>query len=239
MDDDIYYKMKHKSVKWSHAVQLSHFPNNYPIFLWDSFVLYILTCTCMHMLHLYFIIHAAYLFSRKLFALFSDNSLVKVPGLQPAWMMISIRKWSTSQLSGIMQYKWDIFQIIIQIFLWDSFVMHIFTCMHMLHLYFIIHAAYLYLRKLFALFSDNSLVKVPGLQPAWMMISIRKWSTSQLSGIMQYKWVIFQIIVQIFQWDSFVLYILTCMHMLHLYFIIHAAYLYSRKLFALLQIIVW
>ena len=30
MDDDIYYKMKHKSVKWSHAVQMKHFPNNYP-----------------------------------------------------------------------------------------------------------------------------------------------------------------------------------------------------------------
>ena len=90
MDDDIYHKMKHKSVKWSHAVQMNHFSNNYPNISMR------LICTVYSHMYAYasFVFHHPCCLSllEKIVCVASDNSLVKVPDLQPAWMMISIIK---------------------------------------------------------------------------------------------------------------------------------------------------
>ena len=40
----------------------------------------------MHLLHLYIVIHTAYFFE-KIVRIASENSSVKVPDLQPAWMI--------------------------------------------------------------------------------------------------------------------------------------------------------
>ena len=85
MDDDIYQKMKHKSVKSSHAVQMSHFPNNCPnIFLR-------LICNVYSHMYAYasFVFHhpRCLSFLKKTVHIAFDNSLVKVPDLQPAWMI--------------------------------------------------------------------------------------------------------------------------------------------------------
>ena len=77
--------MKHKSVKWSHAVQMSHFPNNCPNIFW--------TLICNVYSHMYayasFVFHhpRCLSFLKKTVHIASDNSLVKVPDLQPAWMI--------------------------------------------------------------------------------------------------------------------------------------------------------